>query len=66
MDLKDKLNFVWKFAFLAIFTYGVISLTCCSDSCTKSCDKSGSDKCSSAMVEGKCCKETAKPCGSKI
>ena len=27
MDLKDKLNFVWKFAFLAIFTYGVISMT---------------------------------------
>ena len=51
MDLKDKLNLVWKFVFLAVFTYGVISLTCCSSSCcdtsssceqTKQCSKSAS------------------------
>ena len=29
MDLKDKLNLVWKFAFLAVFTYGVMSMVCC-------------------------------------
>ena len=40
MDLKDKLNLVWKFAFLAVFTYGVMSMTCCSNSCSSSCDSS--------------------------
>ena len=29
MELKDKLNLLWKFLFLAIFTYGVICVTCC-------------------------------------
>ena len=29
MELKDKLNLIWKFSFLAVFTYAVISLTCC-------------------------------------
>mgnify|MGYP001216674586 CR=1 FL=1 len=62
MDLKDKLNLVWKYAFLAVFTYGVISLTCCSDNCSKSCDSDSAANCSSAMVEGKCCKDTAKAC----
>ena len=40
MELKDKLNLVWKFLFLAVFTYGVISMTCCKDSCSSSstCD----------------------------
>ena len=61
MDLKDKLNLIWKFAFLAVFTYGVISMTCCS----KSCDSSNAKECNSAMVEGKCCKDTPKPCSSK-
>ena len=43
MDTKDKLNLLWKFLFLAVFTYGVISVTCCSSSCgnnyAKSCSK---------------------------
>jgi len=65
MDLKDKLNFIWKYAFLAVFTYGVISLTCCSGDCSKSCDSSSSGKCSSSMVDSKCCKDTAKSCCSK-
>ena len=65
MDLKDKLNFIWKYAFLVVFTYGVISLTCCSDDCSKSCDSSSSGKCGSSMVDSKCCKDTAKSCCSK-
>ena len=38
MDIKDKLNLAFKFLFLAVFTYGVLSLTCCSssDACCKS------------------------------
>ena len=54
MELKDKLNLVWKFLFLAVFTYGVISMTCCKDSCS-------SDRKSS------CCKTESmatKPCSS--
>mgnify|MGYP001157319332 FL=1 len=50
LDLKDKLNLLWKFLFLAIFTYGVISLTCCKNSCsTDSCDKTVAEK-------SQCCK----------
>ena len=33
MDIKDKLNLCWKFLFLAVFTYGVMSMTCCKSSC---------------------------------
>ena len=34
LELKDKLNLLWKFLFLAVFTYGVISVTCCKKSCS--------------------------------
>ena len=54
MELKDKLNLVWKFLFLAVFTYGVISMTCCKDSC-------------SSASESSCCKTegmATKPCSS--
>ncbi|MBH91086.1 MAG: hypothetical protein CMG67_03120 [Candidatus Marinimicrobia bacterium] len=64
MDLKDKLNLAWKFIFLAVFTYGVISLTCCSSSC---CDTSAScgqaKQCSkSAPVAKQCGTNCAKAC----
>ena len=36
MTLFEKINLVWKFLFLAVFTYGVISLTCCKKSCSSS------------------------------
>ncbi len=49
MELKDKLNLVWKFLFLAVFTYGVISMTCCKDSC------SSSSKCDTKDVATKPC-----------
>ena len=39
MELKDKLNLLWKFLFLAVFTYGVISVTCCKKSRSTSCAK---------------------------
>ena len=38
LELKDKLNLLWKFLFLAVFTYGVISVTCCKKGCS-SCYK---------------------------
>ena len=38
MDLKDKLNLIWKFLFLAVITYGVISLTCCRNTCSRGCN----------------------------
>tara|TARA_X000000368_G_scaffold417173_1_gene412842 strand:+ start:744 stop:911 length:168 start_codon:yes stop_codon:yes gene_type:complete len=51
MDLKDKLNLVWKFAFLAVFTYGVMMMACCSSS---SCGSSKSEQCCSTKVEKQC------------
>ena len=46
MDIKDKLNLAWKFLFLAVFTYGVLSVTCCKSSCGQSqgCSKSAPAK----------------------
>ena len=43
MDIKDKLNLLWKFLFLAVFTYGVMSFTCYKKSCSVSqCGKANS------------------------
>ena len=56
MDLKDKLNLVWKFLFLAVFTYGVCSLSCCANSCNKSaCDAKTS--CSASDNSKSCSKD---------
>ncbi len=54
LDLKDKLNLLWKFLFLAVFAYGVISLTCCKKSCQSSCSQN------SEQVSG-CCKSKNVP-----
>ena len=40
MELKDKLNLIFKFTFLAVFTYAVITLTCCKSN-SSCCSKSG-------------------------
>ena len=55
LELKDKLNLLWKFCFLAVFTYGVISMTCCKNSCasSSSCTKD-------IAQESKCCKSGSK------
>ena len=37
MELKDKLNLLWKYLFLAVFTYAIISITCCKNSCSYRC-----------------------------
>ena len=52
MTLFEKLNLLWKFLFLAVFTYGVVSLTCCEKSC------SYSDKCAKSEYS-----QTGKDCG---
>ena len=41
MTLVEKLNLLWKYLFLAVFTYGVVSMTCCKKSCSSSqqCNK---------------------------
>ncbi len=57
MDFKDKLNLVWKFLFLAVFTYGVISITCCSSSCSQNQ--------TSAPVVSKCGPDCVKACCAK-
>ena len=65
LELKDILNLVWKYLFLVVFTYGVISVTCCMQNCSTGCAPSGCDK-GSAPVS-KCCKSNAqidKKCGS--
>lgn len=60
MTLVEKLNLVWKFLFLAVFTYGVINLTCCSKSCSTS-------KCcqGTAQVQKQCGASCPKACCSK-
>ncbi|MFQ6610037.1 MAG: hypothetical protein ACE5D7_04465 [Fidelibacterota bacterium] len=40
MDLKDKLNLLWKYLFLALIAYGVFSITCGIKDCKSRCDKS--------------------------
>ena len=53
MTLFEKLNLSWKFLFLAVFTYGVFCLTCCSStsdcgsqkSCNKPCQIEEGAKC---------------------
>lgn len=62
MDLKDKLNLVWKFAFLAVFTYGVMSMTCCSSSCSS--DSGKSKQCSSTKVAKQCESSCQKKCSA--
>ena len=55
MDIKDKLNLAWKFLFLAVFTYGVMSLTCCSSNCNSSACCKSQTQCSKTV-------EAEKPC----
>ena len=71
MELKDKLNLLWKFLFLAVFTYGVISFTCYLNCSQSGCEKSGSyasckqsrylhnKECSSAKLQ---CEKDKKQC----
>ena len=45
MELKDKLNLIFKFTFLAVFTYAVISMTCCKSNCkTSNCCSTKSEQ----------------------
>lgn len=66
MDLKDKLNLCWKFLFLAVFTYGVISITCCKKSCSSYCKQGTSQvsQCckSNSQVQKQCDPNCIKPC----
>ena len=58
MTLVEKLNLLWKFLFLAVFSYGAFSLTCCSKqaSCKQSCQIEQLDKkgCAAGCTK-KCC-----------
>ena len=62
MDTKDKLNLLWKFLFLAVFTYGVISVTCCSSSCAKSSCTTAKSCSKAAPVASKCGDNCVKAC----
>jgi len=58
MTLHEKLNLLWKFLFLAVFSYGVFSLTCCAKSCSAAqCGKAGA-----ASVQKQCGVNCAKAC----
>ena len=63
MELKDKLNLLWKFLFLAIFTYGVISFTCYQNCSKSGCKKSGSYQCEKDKKQ--CKADCNKPCCKK-
>ena len=67
MELKDKLNLLWKFLFLAVITYGVICMTCCKNS-SSNCCKSGQVapcKLSNQPTKAPCGSNCAKPCCKK-
>ncbi len=67
MELKDKLNLLLKFLFLAVFTYGVISVTCCKKSCSTSCSKQSGQvtSCGKQNVKQPCDSGWDKPCCKK-
>ena len=64
MELKDKLNLLWKFLFLAVFTYGVISVTCCKKSYSTSCAKQSGQvsPCGKQLAKLPCGTDCIKPC----
>ena len=65
MDIKDKLNLAWKFLFLAVFTYGVMSMTCCKSSCdsqAQCCSKNAPACSKSAPAKAACGVNCQKPC----
>ena len=59
LELKDKLDLVFKFLFLAVFTYGVITFSTCMTNCKTQCSTDSQPKCCKSNVA------TEKPCGSK-
>ena len=66
LNLKDKLELTFKFLFLAVFTYGVISLTCCKSSCRTQCSGTVSQCCkANAPVAKQCGTNCIKPCCAK-
>jgi len=67
VELKDKLNLLWKFLFLAVFTYGVISVTCCKKSYSTSCAKQSGQvaSCGKQNVKQACGADCVKPCCAK-
>ena len=58
MTLVEKLNLLWKFLFLAVFTYGVVSLTCCKQRCSTS----GCSYKAGTQVQKQCGVNCTKPC----
>jgi len=62
MTLVEKLNLLWKFLFLAVFTYGVMSLTCCKQSCSSSSQGCKTD---SAQIQKSCGSNCTKACCKK-
>ena len=66
MELKDKLNLLWKFLFLAVFTYGIINLTCCKNSCASSCENKSAQvvPCGISCTKSCCTKIDKAPCGN--
>ena len=66
MDIKDKLNLAFKFLFLAVFTYGVMSVTCCKSSCqSQGCSKSASGCSKTIQTKTACAANCQKACCSK-
>ena len=67
MELKDKLNLLWKFLFLDVFTYGVISVTCCKKSRSTSCAKQSGQvtSCGKQNLKQSCGADCVKLCCTK-
>ena len=63
---KDCIDLALKAIFVAVFTWGVCSMVCCTSSCdtTKSCGTKTSCCSSKASCCSKTTTEVVKPCGS--
>ena len=62
MTLVEKLNLLWKFLFLAVFTYAVMSMTCCKQ---KSCSSATQCGKANVQVQKQCGTNCPKACCSK-
>ena len=67
LELKDKLDLLFKFLFLVIFTYAVVTFTCCKQSCKTQCNTTNFSKCcnKSNVPIKQCCPNCSKPCCAK-
>ena len=66
MSCKECTELILKIIFVAVFTYGVISVTCCQKGCQSACIQSSQQvsQCCKTQSISKCGANCTKPCCS--